>query len=143
MKHLVGDELAIPETPAVIGDDRAALRSQPFGQEMQLRRRLLDQDRPHLSGGIHDRGAAVLHRMAAGCVAFVRGPRRVGGDQVNRRRFDDEFLRGELNQRRLQPWPSSALPVKTVIVPSASMRIQESSIGSLLRLPGSGGSGIG
>jgi hypothetical protein len=41
--------------------------------------------------------------MAAGCVAFVRGPRRVGGDQVNRRRFDDEFLRGELNQRRLQP----------------------------------------
>ena len=35
------------------------------------------------------------------------------------------------------PWPSSALPVKTVICPAASMRILESSCGYLARSPGS------
>src|SRR4051794_35621747 len=35
------------------------------------------------------------------------------------------------------PWPSSALPVKTVILPSAAMRIQASSMRFPSRLPGS------
>ena len=37
----------------------------------------------------------------------------------------------------LMPCPSSALPVNTLMRPSASMRIHASSIGSVLRLPGS------
>ena len=37
------------------------------------------------------------------------------------------------------PWPSSTLPVKTVAVPSALMRIQPSSLRLFCRLPGSRG----
>src|SRR5438309_103913 len=39
----------------------------------------------------------------------------------------------------LIPCPSSALPVSTVTLPSAAMRIQESRYGLSLRLPGNGG----
>ena len=41
------------------------------------------------------------------------------------------------------PCPSSALPVKTVIAPSASIRIQESRKGASSRLPGSSASAAG
>src|SRR3569623_1304276 len=37
----------------------------------------------------------------------------------------------------LMPWPSSALPVKTVTVPLPSIPIQASRYGALSRLPGS------
>jgi hypothetical protein len=58
-----------------------------------------------LGGGIEDGSAAVLHRLAAGGVAFVRRRRRVRGDQPHPRRVDDKFLRCHLDQRRLDALP--------------------------------------
>jgi len=76
--------------------------------------------------------------LAAGCVAFIGGEKRIGGGDLERGKGNVEFFGGDL---LLKPWPSSALPVNTAMLPSASMRTQESRNGVSFRLPGSGGGG--
>ena len=79
MKQLVADQLAIAEPPAVIDDDRAVFGAQLPGRQLQQRRRGADQQDPRLGRCVADRGAAILHRMAAGGISLVRGERGVGG----------------------------------------------------------------
>jgi len=102
MQQRIADQFAVAEAAAVIGDDRAVFCGEAGGRHLQQRRGPADQQRTRLRRGIHDRGAAVLHRMAAGGVAFVRGQRRIGRDEADHARRDDQFLGRQLDEGGLQ-----------------------------------------
>ena len=59
-----------------------ALDGQRFGRQFETPRRFRDQERADLRGGMLDRGAAVLHRIAAGGVAFIGGAAGIGRHQL-------------------------------------------------------------
>ena len=52
--------------------------------------------------GVLDRGAAILHRVAAGGIAFIGGQLGVGGDDLQRRKGNVEFFGGDLLERGLE-----------------------------------------
>ena len=115
--------------------DDGVLRRQLLGRNAEARGRGADQEFARLRRGVADGGAAVLHRLAAGGVAFVRRLGRVGRDESICPGSTPSSSAATCSSAVLMPWPSSALPVKTVM-PSASMRIQASSMGVVRRLPG-------
>ena len=98
-----GGERAVAERPPVRRPHHAARRLELRVRHPELRRRCPDQQRPHLVGGMQDRGAAVLHRVAAGGEALVRRAAGIGGDQLDGARGQVEPLGRDLQQRRLQP----------------------------------------
>jgi hypothetical protein len=83
--------------------DRAVGHAQRFRPCTEPERGRLDEQRPRGGGGEPDRGGGILHRVAAGGVALVGGQLGVGGDQAQDRRIEAELLRGDLDQRRLDP----------------------------------------
>ncbi len=101
MQALRRNQFAITEAAAVGSDDGRVLRFQLCGRHAGARCGFGDEELPHLSGGVHDRRAAVLHGMAAGGIAFVRGQRRVGGDKRDAVEIDVELFRGDLHERSL------------------------------------------
>ena len=126
-----GHQLTIAEAPAVRRRDGPLRQLEGIGRHAQALGREIAEDGGDPSGGVQDRRAAFLHRLAARRVALVRRPAGIGRYQGDRGGIDRQFLRRDLEQRGSMPWPSSALPVKTVIRPSASILIQDSSSGLL------------
>ena len=112
MKRLAGDELGIRHVAPVRRAYPAVLDHQAVGRHVETRRGHADQYLAHLRRRIHDRGAAVLHRIAARGVALVGRARCVSGDQPDACRADDELFRGELNERRLDALPELDLAGK-------------------------------
>jgi len=90
----------------------------PVGKHQRVRRHAEPggggflQQSPHLCGGMEDGSAAVLHGVAAGGDTLVRCQAGVGCDQVNPARRDVQLLRGDLQQRGLQPLPKLGLAGK-------------------------------
>ncbi len=74
--------------------------------------------------------------MAARRVALVGRARGIGGDELDALRLDPSSSAAIWISAVLMPCPSSALPVNTVMLPSASMRIQESSSGVVFEAAG-------
>ena len=74
-------ERAVADPPAVRRDHHAVAHRQLLDRRVQPLRRRLQQHRPRLGRGVHDRRAAVLHRVAARREHLVRGAGGVGGDQ--------------------------------------------------------------
>ena len=101
MKRLAGDELGIRHVAPVRRAYPAILDHQAVGRQIETRRGHADQHLAHLRCRIHDRGAAVLHRIAARGIALVGRARCVSGDEPDACRADDELFRGELNERGL------------------------------------------
>ena len=100
-QQFAGDQLAIGQAATIIGDDGPTFGFQRFGFDAELLGRDLDQDLAGLSRRVHDRGAAVLHRLAARGIALVGGLRGIGCDQLDRRDRNRQLLGGNLDQRRL------------------------------------------
>ena len=112
MKRLAGDELGIRHLAPVRRANLPVLDHQALGRHVETRRRHAEQHLAHLRRRIHDRGAAVLHRIAARGVALVGRARCVGGNEPDARRADDELFRGELNERGLDALPELDLAGK-------------------------------
>ncbi len=101
MQRLTRDELAILRSVPVLRDDLPAPRFQLCRIEVPAARGRGDQNLAHLRGGVANRGPAVLNRMTARRVAFVRCAARVGGDELNVQGQHFQLFRRDLNQRRL------------------------------------------
>ena len=93
MQHVARDQIAITEALAVRRDHRAVFGAQIFRRQIEPPRGFRDQKLAHLRGRVLDRGAAVLHRMAAGGVAFIGGAAGIGGDDLQRLRRERRALR--------------------------------------------------
>ena len=102
MQHVGRDEFAVSRAPAIRRDHRAVLGAQILGRQIETLRRLRDQKRAHLRRRVLDRGAAVLHRMAAGGVAFIRGQAGIGRDDLQRCKGNVEFFGRDLLERGLE-----------------------------------------
>ena len=109
MQHFARHQIAIGEMPAVGRDDRAAIRRHLLGGDACALRRLRDQKPPHLRRGMHDRGAGILHGVAAGGVAFVGGARGVRRHDRQPGKIGIQLLGGDLQQRRLDALPELGL----------------------------------
>ena len=104
-----GDERAVAERAAVPAAHDAVRRVEPLWRNPPLRRSALHQQLAHARGCVANGGAAVLYRMAAGCVPLVGGALGVGGDDGNPHRIDRQFFRRHLDQRRLDALPKLGL----------------------------------
>ena len=102
MQHLGRNQIAVTEAPAIGRDHRAVVGLQIFNRQIETPRRLCDEKLAHLCGGILDRGAAVLCRIAAGCIAFVGGEARIGGHDLQRLEGNVELLCGDLLEGGLE-----------------------------------------
>jgi hypothetical protein len=109
VERIAGDEFAIWQAAPVARHHRAGLCVQGFSRHPEPLRRESDQDLAHLGGGVHDRGAAVLHRMAAGRIALVGGAARIGRHDRHAGGVDAELFGRDLDQRRLDPLPELGL----------------------------------
>src|SRR6266568_4874550 len=77
-EQTVSDELAEPDTPAVIGNHVAVLQLEPFSGGRELGCCTRQEECTNLRRGFADRGAALVHRVTAGGIAFVRRALSVG-----------------------------------------------------------------
>ena len=82
MQHVGRDQFTIAQPPSIRRDHRTIFGSQILRGQFETFCGLCYQEPAHLRGDILDRGAAVLHRMAAGGVAFVSGKLRIGRDDL-------------------------------------------------------------
>jgi len=96
----LGCELAVAELAAIGSGDDAVANFQSIAGHAEAFGRLADQQRAHLRAGQPERGAALLDRLAAGGIAFVRGLRRVAGNHLHTGERQIELFGGDLCQRR-------------------------------------------
>jgi hypothetical protein len=92
IRNLVGDKFAVADLAAVGGRDEAVCGLELVRRHGKAARRLGHEDRASLGRGVHDRGAAVLHRLAARREAFVRGLAGIRGHQLERAERHVELL---------------------------------------------------
>ena len=71
LQQLVFDQRSVPEAPSVIRHDRAIVRFEALPGDSQPACRGADQQQARLCGGMANRSATVLHRMAARGVPLV------------------------------------------------------------------------
>ncbi len=89
----VGDLAAVRRRDHAVGDrELIARHTEALGGE-------IEQDRPHLRARHAQRGAAVLDRLAAGGLAFVRRLAGIAGDHLDACEREVEFLGRDLRQR--------------------------------------------
>ena len=112
MQLLIANQFTIAGAATVGGTYRAvlhcqtvrgnaeALRCEPGENFADLRRRMLDG------------GAAVLHRMAAGGIAFVRGELCIGRNERDPADIDGQFFGGDLYERGFYALPQFRLARK-------------------------------
>ena len=143
MQELRRNQFAIAEAAAVGRNHGGGLRCHLRGRHAGALRGFGDKNLPHLCRSVHDRGAGILHGMAAGGVALIRGQRRVCGDELDVIELDVELFRGNLHERRLDALAELGFAgeygdraVRVDADPGVEVR-------RLLRLPGSGGAGAG
>ena len=104
-----GQQFAVRNTPPARRLEHAVAQGQGVLGDLEALRRHPGQDEAHLGGGVAQRGAAVLHRVAAGRITFVRGARGVGGDQADAARVHLQFLGRHLQQGGLDALPQFGL----------------------------------
>ncbi len=102
MQHVARDQIAIAEALPVRRNHGAVFGAEILRRQIEPPRGFRDQQRAHLRGGILDRGAAVLHRVAAGGVAFIGGAACIGRDHLQRCEGNVELFGGDLLKRRLE-----------------------------------------
>ncbi len=102
VQHVGRDQFAITEALAVRRDHRAVFGAQIFGRQIETPRGFRDQQLAHLRRRVLDRGAAVLHGMAAGGIAFIGGAAGIGGDDRQRLEGNVELFGGDLLEGGLE-----------------------------------------
>ena len=102
MQHVVRDQIAIAEALSVRRDHGRIFGVEIFGRQIEPPRGFRHQQRAHLGCRMLDRSAAVLHRMAAGGVAFIGGAPCVGGDHLDGFKGNVELFGRDLLERRLE-----------------------------------------
>ena len=98
VQRLSGDEFAISEGASVGRPHHAVLHAQLVCRDIEPRRRKFHQHDTHLRRRVLDGRAAVLHRLTARRVAFVRREAGVGRDELDPGWLDHEFLSRNLNE---------------------------------------------
>src|SRR3984957_13632398 len=73
-----------------------------FSRHIETPGRLRDQKLAGLRGRVEDRGAAVLHGMAASRIALIGGTAGIGGDDRQRLEGNIEFFGGDLLKGSLE-----------------------------------------
>ena len=101
VEQLVLDQRSVGDAPAIARAHLARLGAQLPGGHAEPLGRLGNEDLAGLRRGVQDRGAAILHRVAARGVALVRGKRRVGGDELDGVHVHRELLGCDLQDRGL------------------------------------------
>ena len=109
MQHVAGNEVAITETLAIGRDHRAVFGAEIFDRQIATPRGFRHQKLADLRRRVLDRGAAVLHGLAAGRVALIGGAVRIGRDDLERRKGNVEFFGGDLLKRGLETLPQLGL----------------------------------
>ncbi len=93
-------QIAVADLAAVGARDRAVGDLERVGRRVELLGRKAEQDRAHFGRRHAQRGAAVLDRLAAGGLAFVRRPAGVAGHHRDLVQRQIELFGRDLAQRR-------------------------------------------
>ena len=83
VQHAACHQIAIAETLAIGRNHGAVFGAEIFSRHIETPRRFRDQKFAGLRCRIQDRGAAVLHGMAAGRIALIGGAAGIGGDDLS------------------------------------------------------------
>ena len=99
MEREAGGEGGVGAGGAGGGADEAVGDREGGGGDVELGGGLGEQEEPRLGGGVEKRGAAVLHRVAAGGEALVGRAGGVRGDEADAGGGDVELLGDDLDER--------------------------------------------
>ena len=122
-------ELAIGDLAAVGAPMTPSVTVSVIRCDAELLRGEVEQHGAHLGAGEAQRRAAVLDRLAAGGLTLRSASGAVSPEIIVTRASGRSSSSAAICASAVRmPCPSSTLPVKTVAVPSALMRIQASSM---------------
>ena len=99
----------VADAAAIRGAYRSVGRGQRFGRDTEFDGGRIPQQTPDLGRRVQDRGAAVLHGVAAGGEALVRCADGIGGNQFDLGRRDIQLFSRHLQQGGGKPLPQFGL----------------------------------
>ena len=102
MQHADRDQFAVAQPLSVGRNHRTVFSAQIFSRQTETPRGFREQKFTRLRGRVLNRGAAVLHGMAAGGVLFVGGQVRIGCDDFERFKSNVQLLSRDLLEGRLE-----------------------------------------
>ena len=101
----IGDQLAIADLASIGRRDDAIGRRQLVRRHAEPLGREIDEERAYLGAGHAQRGAAVLDRLAAGRLAFVRRLAGIAGDHLDACERQVQLLGRDLGEGGENPLP--------------------------------------